>query len=130
MDAVEVGAGGLLGNEKAATEMETAVAQAICVEQWKDRQLSGTPTDADIDQARHLAKAAIKAIMDFRTVATAADVPVQSVAYSHSDGSVVARFDEDNGIGFGDKRQFPWSEKYLEGELTILWHPDSERRPR
>lgn len=102
----------------------SAVARAICVERFKDRKLAGDPTDADVDQVRHLAEAALRAIADLRTVVDAADVPVRAVAFNKADGSIVARFDEENGVALGDDRPFPWSGKYLRGPLVLLWHPD------
>ncbi|SHU66098.1 Uncharacterised protein [Mycobacteroides abscessus subsp. abscessus] len=105
-------------------ELETAVAHAICVEQFKERQLEGEPTAADVDQVRGLAAAALKAIKDCRTVACASDVPIPSVVYNHADRSVVARVDQDKGFAFGVEHSFAWKEKYLEGELTVLFHPD------
>lgn len=81
----------------------SAVARAIFVERFKDRKLTGEPTDADVDQVRHLAEAALRAIANLRTVADAADVPVRAVASNKADGSIVARFDEENGgVVFGD----------------------------
>ena len=102
----------------------SAVARAICVERFKDRKLAGEPTDADVDQVRHLAKAALRAIADLRTVAHAAHVPVRGVAFNKADGSIVARFDDEHGVVFGDDRPFRWSSKYLGGPLVLLWHPD------
>jgi hypothetical protein len=113
-----------MSNTTASRDAETVVAQAICVERFKVRQLTGEPTDADVDQVRHLAKAAIQAMKDLRTVSTAADVPIRAVAYNQADGSIVARFDQDHGVVFGDDRPFPWQDKYLRGPLTLLWHPD------
>lgn len=101
----------------------SAVAQAICIERFRDRQLTGEPTDADVDQVRHLAEAALRVIADLRTVADAADVPVRAVAFNKADGSIVARFDDEHGVVFGDDRPFPWSSKYLRGPLVLLWHP-------
>ena len=59
----------------------SAVARAICVERFKDRKLTGEPTDADVEQVRHLAEAALRAVVDLRTVADAADVPVRHTRY-------------------------------------------------
>lgn len=107
-----------------ADDMVAVVARAICVERFKDRKLDGEPTEVDVDQVRHLAKGAIQAIADFRTVEDAADVPVRAVAFNKADGSIVARFDEENGVVFGEDRPFPWSSEYLRGPLVLLWHPD------
>ncbi|GAT01252.1 hypothetical protein [Mycolicibacterium fortuitum] len=85
--------------------------------------MAGEPEDADVEQVRHLAKAAIRALTDLRTVEDAADVPVRAVAYNKADGSIVARFDEENGVVFGDDRPFPWSSKYLRGPFILLWPP-------
>lgn len=43
-------------------DRETVVAQAIAAERFKGRQLLGEPTATDVDQVRHLARAAISAL--------------------------------------------------------------------
>jgi len=106
-----------------SADAEFVVAQAICAARFRDRQLDGQPTDADVEQVRHLAKAAIAALEEFRTVRTAAEVPIRAVVYNKADKSIVARFDHDHGVVFGDDRPFPWSDKYLRGPLRVLWHP-------
>ncbi len=84
-----------------AGDLETVVARAICVERFKDRKLAGEPEDANVDEVRHLAKAAIWAMTDLRTIEDAGDVPVRAVAYNRADGSIVSRFDEGNGVVLG-----------------------------
>jgi len=42
-------------------DLETAVARAIAGQRFNDRKLTATPTAEDIDQVRHLARAAIDA---------------------------------------------------------------------
>ncbi|MGB8403976.1 MAG: hypothetical protein WCE30_07905 [Mycobacterium sp.] len=109
-------------NDK-STDMESAVARAICIARFNDRQLDGEPSEADVEEVRHLAKAAIAALKDFRTVHSAADIPVRAVAYNEADGSIVARFDQEHGVVFGDDRPFPWQDRYLRGPFRVLWHP-------
>lgn len=62
----------------ATVDTETAVAQAICAERFKDRQLTAQPTDADVDQVRHLAKAAITALTHHNSN-TGADEPTPAM---------------------------------------------------
>lgn len=102
-------------------EMAVAIRNAL-VEQPGYESVS----HLDID-CTALAQTALKALWDSRTVHSAADVPIRAVAYNHADGSIVARFDHEHGVVFGDDRPFPWQNTYLRGHLTILWHPDEEQ---
>lgn len=115
-----------------STDAEWVVARAICSARFKDRQLDGEPRDADVEHVRHLAKAAITALRAMRTIQSAADVPIRAVAYNEADGSIVARFDQDHGVVFGDDRPFPWHDRYLRGPFRLLWHPsdDPTEQPR
>lgn len=85
---------------------------------WENSETLGPAIDRDA--AYYWANLARKMARGIKAQMRADDVPVGSVVRSPA-GTIACRYDETNGIVFGDERPFLWSKLVSPG--PVLWSP-------
>ncbi|PPG77515.1 hypothetical protein C5D98_15350 [Rathayibacter rathayi] len=85
---------------------------------WENSETLGPASDRDA--AYYWANLARRMAREIKARMRADDVPVGAVVRSPA-GTIACRFDETNGIVFGDERPFLWSN--LASPVQVLWSP-------